>query len=294
MQIPPAMAVGELSISLSNGHSFRVLYQNLTAGHSQLPDDLSPDDYLFLLLALLSDIVTLNRIVPSLGLQTLDILEARTLGDAQFSSQMAGVVGDPLAPLSAKSEYFRMRQSLREALSRWGTWARVSSQEKTKPCRVAKSSVVLLHFCEMMLEAGPMVDAILTKVGYIISISELRDAPKAVSTETGGFKFSTRSISSAWQAMEAVDCGEDTTGVADPTPRQTMTPVWFPLVVFYSAIVVWSGMLDNQNTARAGAGINMAKGKVLGVFQNEFRQMKPSWGCLDKMRATLDNLKWRD
>ncbi|KEF60625.1 uncharacterized protein A1O9_02186 [Exophiala aquamarina CBS 119918] len=349
---PPSLTAAELSLPISRGHDFRPLYKTLVVDHKPLPVALSSDGYLLLLIALLSDIVSASHGFGSLTVHP-SLSHQQTCPDQQsfptrppgadeplfWSDEPTGgsrnpreslrqeslnsAYCNPLLPFSATQEYFRIKKNLEKALDAWSVSVGLSGggDVADKPTVVDSTIIPILHFCRMLLEAGPSIYLLPAVVGYTpIGVSSDSQDPgasfqrnlRSLDVQRAGFSFNNAVLSSAWQILESIEADHHHTGVDsgqstsvggsggvdggfDPMSRSdssSITPIWYPLIVFYAALVVWARLLEDSSRKSSGGDvIFIARKKVLGTFQIELEQMKPTWGCTERMVAIIKSLK---
>lgn len=273
-----------------------------------LPSGLSSDDYLLLLVALLSDIISLVHSVGPLLEPEASPRDQALPGRTQHASANHGISNDhdrhppysnPLLPFCATSEFKLMRRRFRRGLKVW--CASVGLFEDRKPA-VDSTVIPLMYFCHMMLECGPEVGVLPALAGYKPESHQPSNAqPDGQASRTSievTLHFSDAALSDAWQVLETIEAqdhyGDDPsrgTGIAPAPSRPPITPIWYPLVVFYAALVVWARMKEDRENKRGTGGVLLARKKLLGTFQTELEQMKPRWGCTKRMIDCIKALK---
>ncbi|KAL1889730.1 hypothetical protein Sste5346_008716 [Sporothrix stenoceras] len=329
LQTLPALVPSQTSFPLSTGHSFQDLYTTLVVDHAPLPTGLTSDGHLVLLLALVSDVVSLAHMAGaylphdiayqgacSTERPLFDKLHPTvrergiTEADIQRSRPGAGYV-NPFLPSTATSEYLVVRRRLYSALDAFcrsvglasGTAAPTTASPAAMPIpdqlpdHVLAPSfdptiVPLVQFCRMALEAGPTAHLLPALAGYTPQ-DPAADVPSPAASlvdwHAVGLRFTNVTVSSAWQVLETVD-GSHRHGHAAEEPG-LITPIWYPILVFQAALVLWGQTMEAKDSARVAGGVVLAKKKVLGAFQLELEQMTPAWGCTKRMIDTIKALK---
>ncbi|KAK6384527.1 hypothetical protein LTS17_002090 [Exophiala oligosperma] len=288
----PTVRLSEVSLQLENNDDFQSIYQWLLTGKGSTPASLSPDDHVFLLFALLAEIVSLqhsltalvrpdmsaNHIPPSIG------SVPRSSADAEYYN--------PLLPHSASAEYIRCKQRLSRALSRWLSLSSVLPEHGARVAEIDRPVTPVYHFCCMTLEADSKMWLLPALVGYEPFTnddfpSRLKDDPSSRPALVD-LHFSDAASSSAWKILDQIGFDVQTvTTVGDM--ELSVSPVWSAIILFYAALVVWARMIEDQNHPTKG-GVQLSRKKIMGTFMAELEKIRPRWGCIPKMVATLKNL----
>ncbi|CAK7222516.1 hypothetical protein SEUCBS140593_004925 [Sporothrix eucalyptigena] len=328
LQTLPALVPSQTSFPLSTGHSFQDLYTTLVVDYASLPAGLTSDGYLVLLLALVSDVVSLAHMAGaylphdiayqgacSIEGPLFDKLDP-TVGEPGITdagtqhSRPGAAYDNPFLPSTATSEYLVVSGRLHRALDAFcrsiglasGTAASTTASPAAVPMPdhlsyVPTSSldptiVPLVQFCRMALEAGPTAHLLPALAGYTPQ-DPATDVPSPAASlvdwHTLGLRFTNATVSGAWQVLETVD-GSHRYGHPAEEPR-LITPIWYPILVFQAALVLWGQTMEAKDSLYVAGGVVLAKKKVLGAFQLELEQMTPAWGCTKRMINTIKALK---
>ncbi len=256
----PTYSTNEIFVKMpASSHPFRAVYTALLHGHSRLPEDMkSRDDCLFLLTALLNDITYLHRSDQSTRLpnsSTGHDTDNHTLIDQDRPLR------NPYAPLSAQSEFTRMSAQIRAALERWMSHFKEDA---------GKDILALYHFSHLCLVC-PDIAELPTLAGYDPG-AYLRPI---LPPQTKQSQMSDKALDLAWLVLDSCDMQSE--------PLQRRLSIWLPVVLFYSALVIWQRLrYRSPNDFKYGTL------KVLSMFKNEILQLP--WPCCPPMAVTLDRL----
>lgn len=253
---PPTYSTTELNIKMpSSNHQFRTIYALL---HSQgpLPKDVrSREDGLLLLTALLCDTIYIQRCY----------LPLTPMDSARQGPQDDLPLCNPYAPLSSQSEHFRLDASLHAALGRW--------KQHFQP-HVGKDILALYQFCELQL-ACPNIWELPHLAGYMATAPTtelIRMRAEGRQHQPG---ISDEAMNLAWLVLD--NCNMET-----ESPQRKMA-IWFPAVLFSSALVIWQRL-----RFRSPTDMKYGTLKMLGMFKSEIAQLP--WDCCVEMQNTLDRL----
>ena len=256
----PTYSTTEICVKMpSSKHPFRAVYTALLHGHAPLPEDMkSRDDCLFLLTALLNEIVYLHRSDQTTRLP--DSLTARsTDGDAPIA--LDGKLRNPYAPLSAKSEFTRMSTQIRAALELWKSHFSTDA---------GKDILALYHFSHLCLVC-PNIAELPALAGYDPGAHSRPILPPQAKQP----QMSDKALDLAWLVLDSCDIQSE--------PLHRRLDIWLPMVLFYSALVIWQRL-----RYRSSNDFKYGTLKVLSMFKNEILQLP--WPCCSPMATTLDRL----
>ena len=225
-------------------------YSSLVVDHMLPPPSLSSDGAFLTLVVIIGSIHSLyTTFYP--------------LQHSLISATSSTVFFNPYLPFSTLDQNRETGERLQKALELW-------REQYFLPCQ--KADVALFHFGRMYsvlpsLMTLPVLaqypprrirnDAMLAKYSKSIA-SELQDSPEAS-------KY-------AWAVLESID------------KTATVTPMWYPIVVFYAGLVVWQAIKIKIKVESGG----YSSLRVLALFKNELEHM--NWPCCGVMAKTLDGL----
>jgi hypothetical protein len=240
-------------------YSFHTVYRCLTSGPGSLPSDLkSHADSILLLSAILSDAIYVYW-----------SLSASTAG-MQIGGHFEGYFPGSLAirpnfntPLSARSELIRLTFTLNAALDRWES----HFGEMTD-----KSTSAFFYFCKLFL-ACPEIRILPTLTNYLPTRTKVTESP--IVEDDGKIVISEEALNFAWRVLDNINL--------DSNPSTNNLSIWIPVILFYSALVVWQHL--RKPTA---PGFQYGTLKALGLFKKELQCLP--WQCCEEMVRTLDEL----
>ncbi|KAJ9603046.1 hypothetical protein H2200_012341 [Cladophialophora chaetospira] len=256
----PAYSTNEICVKMpASSHPFRAVYGALLHSHSRLPENMrSRDDCLFLLTALLNDIIYLHHSNQSTMPPTLDgdhVPDGRPLID------QSGELRNPYAPLSAKSEFTRMSAQLRAALDRWMAHFKQDA---------GKDILALYHFAHLCLVCPDI-----TELPFLAGYDPSGQIMSVLPPNKKQSQMSDKALDLAWLVLDCCDMQTE--------PLQRRLSIWLPVVLFYSALVIWQRL-----RSRSSNDFKYGTLKVLSMFKNELLQLP--WPCCSPMALTLDRL----
>ncbi|KIV84103.1 hypothetical protein PV11_06076 [Exophiala sideris] len=246
----------------SSNHQFRTLYNSLTHGYALPHDVRTREDGLLILTMLLSDIIYVQRCHLSISALSTSHVEvnARTSTDST-------PLRNPFAPLSSQSEYSRLSADLLAALSRW---------EQHFHRHVGSDILAFYYFVKLQL--------ICPELGNLPRLAGHGTVPASNGRQTTSSKHPERidipdkAMDLAWLVLDHCDGSSQ-----DPQRRLA---VWLPVILFYSALVVWQKLHSQPFT-----DLKYGSLKVLGMYKNEISKLP--WPCCKEMADTLDRLMKR-
>lgn len=255
--LAPNFSTSELFIRLPTAnHQFRTVYNALTHGFALPQDVRSEADGLLLLTALLNDIVYLHRCHLSL---TYSLSTQPDLAPG-LSNRTEDGVRNPYASLSSKSEFARLSAELMAALSDW---------EKHFQGRVDSNMLALYYFCRLQMTCPEIWELPrLVGCGSTTGFQTTHLPPKS-------FDIPDNAMDLAWLVLD--HCGK-----SSKTARPQLS-IWFPIVLFMSALVVWQRLRSQVNTDMSYGTL-----RVLNAFRVEIARLP--WPCCVDMVKTLDSL----
>lgn len=230
-----------------------------------LGDDTSPparEDAFFLLLALLSDLITFQR---SLG-NASNLITPVSVSVPQ---------SNPFALFSSQSEAGRIHGQIEQGLSRWhSTFADHASHD----------ILALYCYCRLCLDCPALPQ--IQRAAQHHSSDECRYAVDSLPADV---EISETAINSAWAVLDhaaalSLPYKKRLQGRGGELP--SLGPAWMPVVVFHSAMLVWAKIVRRRNTTE-GAQENISI-RALVAFQVELEAMQ--WPCCAEMVAKIQDL----
>ncbi|KAI1613368.1 hypothetical protein EDD36DRAFT_263374 [Exophiala viscosa] len=246
----------------SSNHQFRTLYNSLTHGYALPQDVRTREDGLLLLTMLLSDIIYAQRChlsIPGPSTSQVDVNPR--------SSTDRTPLRNPFAPLSLQSEYSRLSADFLAALSRW---------EQHFHRYVGSDILALYYFVRLQLIC-PDIGSLPRLAGYgTVPACSGRQCSSAERPEQ--IDIPDKAMDLAWLVLDHCD------GNSQDLQRRMV--VWIPVILFYSALVVWQKLYSQPFT-----DLKYGSLKVLGMYKDEIAKMP--WPCCKAMADTLDRLMKR-
>ena len=266
---PPMYSTSELFIKMpSSNYHFRPIYKSLVRGSPQLPKDLQTrEDALLLLVALLIDILYLQRCNPST--YSAPAYRDPVVDESGIADEAP--LRNPYAPLSLQSELSRLSSGIQDALNRW--------EQHFLLEQVGHDIYALYYFCTLHLLCTNLWD-----------LRRLADYVAKTTTPSNGSIDSTnvvharqlnipdKALDFAWLVFENCD-------VTSERPERKMA-VWLPAILYISALVVWQKVRERSSTDTRYGTL-----RTLNMFKHELEQLP--WPCCSEMTLTLDNLMRR-
>jgi hypothetical protein len=255
--LAPNYSISELVIKLpSSRYQFRTIYNSLTHGYT-IPEDVrTQEDGLMLLTALLSEIIYVQRC--RLSSSFTSGLRIGTLDDR--SDPKLRRRSNPHAPLSSDSEVTRLCAEMTDALSRWA---------KHFQSKAETNVLALYHFVQLQLACADLWE-LPRLAGY-----EDGDWSKHGQVQTHPFTIPDKVVDLAWLVLDQCDRSSKS--------ETNRLSVWFPIILFMSALVVWHRLRSQEVHGRKYGTL-----KMLTPFRNEI--MRLPWPCCVSMGRTLDRL----
>jgi hypothetical protein len=268
--LAPNYSTSELFIRMpASNHQFRTVYNSLVHGHKIPTDVRRQEDALLLLTAMLNDIIHVH--CSFLSLQSPDIVLGQSINghlqDAVNPSIDRCVLNkekklrNPWAPLTAGSEYCRLRVHLLAGLSRWADHFQQ---------HVGSDLLALYFFCKLQVQY-PEIWELPHLAGYGMVSTAISEQAK-LSRQSD---VPDKAMDLPWQILDHCD-------KTSRSPGRNMA-VWLPIVVFLSALVVW-----HKQRCETTRHMRYGTLKVLGMFKSELAKLP--WPCCAEMTRTLDRL----
>ncbi|KAJ9626692.1 hypothetical protein H2204_009962 [Knufia peltigerae] len=196
---------------------------------------------------------------------------------------------NPYLPMSAGAEYSRIKRHFNKALDTWNHLFQTSNNPP-RSCNT-RTIIPLIHFCHMVLEAGDAIWLLPALAGYVPVPDTSPDshayvAPVTISKDAIP-SFGNAAVAAAWQILESIDSADSYP--ATENSESTITPVWYPLILFYAALVVWSRYIHDSYTNNTWS-TKPARKWLLGAFQLELEHVQPQWESTRRMIQTIKGL----
>ncbi|KIV92373.1 hypothetical protein PV10_03678 [Exophiala mesophila] len=268
--LAPNLSTSELFIRMPwSNHQFRTVYNCLVHGHETPSDMRRPEDALLLLTAILNDTIHVN--CSFLSLQFPDVTSGQNInGHIQESINPSPnrhvltsnkKLRNPWAPLTAGSEFCRLRVDLLAALSRW---------EDHFQDHIGSDILALGYFTRLQLHCPEMWE-----LPYVAGYGRTAATTRGPTRPATKIEVPDKAMDLSWQVLYHCD-------KASKSSIGAMA-IWLPIVVFLSALVVWQKL----RSQRPG-DIRYGTLKVLTMFQNELAKLP--WACCSEMIKLLDRL----
>ncbi|KAH8803326.1 hypothetical protein F5884DRAFT_505101 [Xylogone sp. PMI_703] len=260
--LPATLAIPEFIYEpISLNEEFIDIYTSIVF-NSRLPSQTASLDAAFLaLVAILSDIHSLSTVFHSLNAIKLSPLGGTEDGTAvdEDTSQFS----NPYVPFSPANENREVKGTLGKALDLW-------SQRYLE--QVDKSVIALYYFCKLYL-ALPSIQLLPIVAGY---------HPRRTS-EDEEFDYQAKALDHDLRNCNNFECLKYVWLILDHTKRsEELTPLWLPIVLFFSALMVWR-MIHLQREPGIYGSL-----RVLKLFKAELEGME--WPCCQPMAELLESL----
>lgn len=258
--LPPTMTRSELlSRSAPLNNDYNAIYTNIVLKSLPPPKDMGLDGAFLALVAILGDIHALATVFHPLAIAEEHKSDNGngnpTAGDVLFRN--------PYLPFSPENENRQVHQRLQQALNIWShSYLLVAG----------KDIAALFYFCKMYLSI-PSLSLLPIIVGYSSSWGHSSPVARESKLVDSGLYDDSEALKNAWRILENVGHSGE------------LTPVWFPIVLFYASLVVWRMINSNTNSGPNRAHLSL---RVLQLFKIELEQME--WPCCITMAETLGRL----
>ncbi len=297
-------------------YDFRTLCDSLVLGETPLPPHLPTRDYLLVLLNIISDANVLFCAVGPLTSSGTSVRKASKLTNwwspaepeaiqlTQPNSPSESIYDDysQYVALTADHEYNRVQEKLTRALEVWqNSFSARSPQQSDDDGGVEASSVwPLFHFARLLLEAGPAVYALPSFAKYMPEEdgNPLPGARPPCAPCTNGLRIPSSTLPVVMELLESVEhdfAGPRSTN--DQQGRSACRPMWYPLVLFYGALVAWSHMCEEEKSAgkhqqpsRPSHCCRLTTRKLLQTAASGLAKVQEDWECARRMSAVISNL----
>jgi hypothetical protein len=250
---PTSLSLQEFFVQLSpSSHELNSTFRRAVFDPGALPSDLTSDNALQLLTAILAEINTATRVIYPIE----ELAAMNGNGRTPMKYQ------NPHLPFSLTNETSLAKRKLSRALDSW---------HQTYSMIIEPELLVLFYFCKLQL-VFPNLQNLPILAGYPPQVAR-NTTPASVlykrieqDLKTGGAD----ALKYAWLIIEACNS------------KNEVAPVWVPIAVFHASLVVWSMIiLDGETRSRGSL-------KVLAVFKMELEGMK--WPCCRVMVDVLGSL----
>jgi hypothetical protein len=240
---------------------YNTIYSSIVFKSCPPPPDLGVDGAFIALVAILGDIHTLSTVFHLLETSEHHDDDKEVGPEAKNGPKY---FQNPYLPFSPENENRKVDQKLQNALDLWS---------QSYLVRASKDTAALFYFCKMYL-ALPSLQLLPIIAGYSprthVDRKLASHQARIVDSDLGTGSDASKN---AWRILESIRQPED------------LSPVWFPVVLFYASLVVWRTI-----SLQVGSGTNGLNGslRVLQLFKSELEQMK--WPCCEAMANVLKSL----
>lgn len=158
----------------------------------------------------------------------------------------------------------------------------------------------LLHFARLLLDAGPTLPVVPALVGYVSAEYEpwANTLPRPCEPHKIGITFSDSALQIAAKILDSIEADPNTRplrgdATTDSATRRGCRPMWYPITLFYGALVVWSRMREDgarQWPQPRSSHILLSPRRLLQGFQSELEGLNDDWSCARKMALVIGNL----
>ena len=289
-------------------YDFRSLCESLILDKCALPKTLSTDEYFLILTSILSDINTLSSSVgPLTGVCRSINEEATRMCDRgrpnlyhddqsrvpnHSPHDSVRIASNPYVPFTADHEFNRLRRSLARALEIWMTSFRHRGSIIEEKTDIYEATILpLFHFCRLLLEIGPAYHVVPALAGYVSGVYNmpLTSIPLPCEPHKIGVQFSDEAIRIALDILECIEASRRPANAPSANGRRRCHPLWYPLAVFYGALVVWGRVREDEASNRS-SHILVSLRRMLHAFHSELEKLREDWGCASQMTEVVANL----
>ncbi|KAK5045146.1 hypothetical protein LTR84_009479 [Exophiala bonariae] len=296
-------------------HDLKTLCNALMLEGRILPPKLSDEDYLLILLVLLSTINTLQCSLGPLTSAASSIRLRSTRISGQDQHELHDALGqgmttqapnatppNPHVPFTTDRDYNDLKVRLSNSLTMWQTSFAARATQTLGTAKDAPpqtySMMALLHLARILLEGGPAMYVVPSLAGYTAEPYETLPASvlRPCSPHKIGIFFSDDAVQSAVKILEAVEDAQNTLSEADSAskPGVTVCPMWYPLALFYGALVLWGRLeeegLATATTRRSSNRPLFSSRRILQGFHTALKAIEQDWDCARHMAAIVKSL----
>lgn len=316
--VDPAWSI---SIGSIGQHDLKTLCTALMLDGCTLPPDLSIEDYLLILLVLLSAINTLQFSLGPLTSVSISVrgkaisfcrqtpahnsLDQRpTTLAAQSLTTTQSATTSPYIPFTTDRDYNHLRNRLIESLLVWQKSFAARGMQVPDTAKVpllkTESVMTLLHLARLLLDGGPALYVVPSLAGYTAEPYEALapSVPRPCSPHKIGILFSDEAVQIAIKVLESVEDAQSTLSTHDNSAGQTtvLSPMWFPFALFYGALVLWGRLEEEEQTLAAAKKRKssnrpfLASRRILQGFYNALKAIEQDWDCAIRMAEIVRTL----
>ncbi|KAI0131928.1 hypothetical protein BJ170DRAFT_224462 [Xylariales sp. AK1849] len=284
----------DMQIPSSNGVPLDKVYEHLVLDSEPLTQDLSPDDYLLILLMIIAETLQLQRrLGPLIDWDSICHAEKAPTdlgrkGEEYDTTGSTFVYSNPYVPNSASGEYLRISHLLSAALTLWtsacmemvsGKLSPRKGESRAAP-RVDPSTLLLVYFCRLLLAGGSHILSLIPMVGFCargnFKVPQHLDPADIPVINDDALRL-------AWLILDNIE-----PKLPDDSPK--WYALWCPIVCFTAALTVWAS-LQTKWSAKGTDHMGLAGSKTLRLFEFELRDMP--WPCSAVMADILAELRVR-
>lgn len=309
---PSTVDPGWLIKAGTNGtHNLSVICEKLIQDKCRLPLDLTTDEYLLLLMCLLSAI---NTLLCSLGPLTSSIGSIRAKAKKLFhehvttprrpeeqhtrkdteelmKSRSMTLEYNLHIPLTSDREYNVLKYSLEQSLEVWqlSSQNREATSDATEVV-TGRSFLPLFEFAKLLLESGPAIYLVPSLAGYNFHTPSTLAShlTQPCPPHRIGIHFSDRSVQLAIAILEHIEEKNEGFERFASKPHR-LSPMWYPLILFYGGLVIWSRAADDSQGKHRGHLV-ISPRKLLHDFLAQQEKLKKEWSCAKQMAQVMKNL----
>lgn len=313
-------SIWSTAIGRDGQHDLKTLCTALMIEGRNLPRDLSAEDHLLVLLVLLS---TVNTLQCSLGPLTSSALSFRqrasrlsrqsvlqssfgertttpTRGSLHTIRHSEIISFNPHTPFTTDRDYRHMRVLLSQSLTTWQKSFESCDIRQPDPANAnlpeTHSLMTLLYLARLLLDGGSAMYMLPSLAGYTTEPYET--LPLSFSRPCAphkiGIRLDDEVVQSAIGILDSVEAGQRTMNIAEVAAGQSaaVSPMWYPLALFYGALVVWGKVEEDQmEGVRSSSGRPfLVSRRILHAFHQELKTIEQDWECAGQMAEIVNAL----
>lgn len=300
------------SVGIDCQYDLKTMTESLILEERPLPPTLSADDHLLILLVLLSSV---NTFLRALGPFTSGALfvrqEAGTLSQQMALQQSisskptrshstmasktsyAATPANPYVPFTTDRDYSRLSHQLLKAMTMWEKSFQLGDRLQAEISHSeAQSMRCLLHLSRLLLACGPAVYVVPSLAGYTAEPYEALPplVPRPCAPRQIGIHFGDEAFQKAIEILEV--CGSTETGSlgsANIGVPHMVSPIWYPLALFYGALVVWAKMEDEADQGLSRSAL-LSSRRILHDFYQALKSIETDWECAGRMAEIIQGV----
>ena len=299
-----------VQIGLGGKYDLRRVCEALVLDQSALPSDLRAEEHLLVLNSLLADthtlLCSLGQFTRTASVVRENIMTLRRRDQEatwlpqlstsamlyQSDNRILNPYRNPYVPFTADYEFSRTRSGIAKALILWQSSFQSQNGARDNGALSFEHSIIpLLHFTRLLLVVGPAVYELSSLSGYPPEEDERTSNAERLAPHKVGIHIDDEAVETAADILESVNYERN---LSRPTPtdgvvQYQICPMWYPLPLFYGALVVWA-RYEEEKAKNAPNHVLLPSRRLLQMFHTALASLKEHWGCAHQMAGVISEL----